>query len=135
MDVERKLGKFRTVSSTFCSLPTQEKAGLVESRSLERSQNVDEDNEITHSSESTTLKEDKTKSCVLRSTSQSHIEIKQESVNYLGYYSSHEQLMQELMFGHANATRRKIQDIVKQGNNGGQLSIMVFCFGYIVRYG
>lgn len=50
-----------------------------------------------------------------RLTSQSHIEIKQESVNYLGYYSSHEQLMQELMSEHAKVNRKKIQDMVQRG--------------------
>lgn len=45
----------------------------------------------------------------------SHVEIKQEVVNYLGYYSSHEQLMQQLILDHARITRQKIREMVAQG--------------------
>lgn len=44
-----------------------------------------------------------------------NIEIKQESVNYLGYYSSHKQLMQQLILDCANSTQKKIRDMVTQG--------------------
>lgn len=44
-----------------------------------------------------------------------NIEIKQESVNYLGYYSSHEQIMQQLILDCANSTQKKIRDMVTQG--------------------
>lgn len=47
--------------------------------------------------------------------SHSYVEIKQESVNYLGYYSSHEQLMQQLILDRASIARKKIRDMVAQG--------------------
>lgn len=48
-------------------------------------------------------------------TSQSNVEIKQESVNYIGYYSSHEQLMQQLLSERVAASRHEIQEMVSQG--------------------
>ncbi|KAK7862806.1 hypothetical protein R5R35_004159 [Gryllus longicercus] len=44
-----------------------------------------------------------------------HTEIRQESVNYLGYYSSHEQLMHELILERASTAQKCIQDMVAQG--------------------
>lgn len=44
-----------------------------------------------------------------------HTEIRQESVNYLGYYSSHEQLMHELILERASAAQKCIHDMVAQG--------------------
>ncbi|KAJ8966988.1 hypothetical protein NQ317_011188, partial [Molorchus minor] len=44
-----------------------------------------------------------------------YIEINQESVNYLGYYSSHEQLMQQLILDKANTTQKNIKDMVAKG--------------------
>lgn len=49
-------------------------------------------------------------------TSSPHlIQIRQESINYLGYYSSHEQLMQKTMMSQANATRTHIMNMVDRG--------------------
>lgn len=42
-------------------------------------------------------------------------EIQQESVNYLGYYSSHEQLMQQLILDHAKVTQEQIKEMVAKG--------------------
>ncbi|XP_011497452.1 PREDICTED: protein SZT2-like isoform X2 [Ceratosolen solmsi marchali] len=42
-------------------------------------------------------------------------QIRQESINYLGYYSSHEQLMQQLIMSQANAARRHISNMIEQG--------------------
>lgn len=40
---------------------------------------------------------------------------RQESVNYIGYYSSHEQLMQQLILDRAAAARKQIRLMVDQG--------------------
>ncbi|RZF32788.1 hypothetical protein LSTR_LSTR011434 [Laodelphax striatellus] len=45
-----------------------------------------------------------------------HNEIRPESVNYLGYYSSHEQLMQQLILEQAEAARRHIIWMASQGS-------------------
>jgi hypothetical protein len=42
-------------------------------------------------------------------------QIRQESVNYLGYYSSHEQLMQQLIMSQATAAHRHISNMIEQG--------------------
>ena len=42
-------------------------------------------------------------------------QIRQESVNYLGYYSSHEQLMQQLIMSQAAAAQQHIRNMVEQG--------------------
>lgn len=42
-------------------------------------------------------------------------QINTESVNYLGYYSSHEEVMQQLILECAHATRRQIRNMVKEG--------------------
>ncbi|KAK0161678.1 hypothetical protein PV327_008097 [Microctonus hyperodae] len=43
------------------------------------------------------------------------IQIRQESVNYLGYYSSHEQLMQQLIVSQARAARKHITTMIERG--------------------
>jgi hypothetical protein len=40
---------------------------------------------------------------------------RQEAVNYLGYYSSHEQLMQQLILEQANSAVQRICSMVTQG--------------------
>ncbi|KAJ8681967.1 hypothetical protein QAD02_017759 [Eretmocerus hayati] len=42
-------------------------------------------------------------------------QIREESVNYLGYYSSHEQLMQQLIMVQASAARQHIEAMLDQG--------------------
>ncbi|XP_032678990.1 KICSTOR complex protein SZT2-like [Odontomachus brunneus] len=50
------------------------------------------------------------------STSSPHlVQIRQESVNYLGYYSSHEQLMQQLIMSQAQAAHQHITNMVDRG--------------------
>lgn len=51
-----------------------------------------------------------------QSNSLPYVELYQESVNYLGYYSSHEQLMQQLILDKANTTQKHIRDMVSKGN-------------------
>ncbi|XP_076247853.1 KICSTOR complex protein SZT2 [Calliopsis andreniformis] len=49
-------------------------------------------------------------------SSSSHlIQIRQESINYLGYYSSHEQLMQEMIMSQADAARMHISNMIHEG--------------------
>lgn len=43
------------------------------------------------------------------------IQIRQESINYLGYYSSHEQLMQQTIMSQADAARKHILNMVDRG--------------------
>ncbi|XP_063994970.1 KICSTOR complex protein SZT2-like [Diachasmimorpha longicaudata] len=43
------------------------------------------------------------------------MQIRQESVNYLGYYSSHEQLMQQLIISQAKAARQHITNMIERG--------------------
>lgn len=50
------------------------------------------------------------------SSSSPHLmQIRQESVNYLGYYSSHEQLMQEMIMSQAQTARQHITNMVERG--------------------
>ncbi|XP_076387408.1 KICSTOR complex protein SZT2 isoform X2 [Megachile rotundata] len=49
-------------------------------------------------------------------TSSPHlIQIRQESINYLGYYSSHEQLMQETIMSQAKAAHMHIMNMIERG--------------------
>ncbi|XP_057320134.1 KICSTOR complex protein SZT2-like [Microplitis mediator] len=43
------------------------------------------------------------------------IQIRRESINYLGYYSSHEQLMQQLIISQARAVRQHITSMIEKG--------------------
>lgn len=120
--MERKLGKFRTVSSTSRNrlsfrISECENVRSVEDQkpSIPKSEvssqdSTNDENGSVISSETSSKKVPKEKSIP-----SSHIEIKQESVNYLGYYSSHEQLMQQLILDCANSTQKKIGDMVMQG--------------------
>jgi len=52
---------------------------------------------------------------VSSSSSPHLVQIRQESVNYLGYYSSHEQLMQQLIMAQAKAAHQHITNMVERG--------------------
>lgn len=121
--MERQLGKFRTVSSTSrnrlslriseCeTTKSTEEVKPPKEKSVERSSENSSDGDTTSINSESTGKTSKEKSIP-----SSHIEIKQEFVNYLGYYSSHEQLMQQLILDCANATQKKIGDMVMQGKH------------------
>ncbi|KAH0546460.1 KICSTOR complex protein SZT2-like isoform X1 [Cotesia glomerata] len=43
------------------------------------------------------------------------LQIRRESINYLGYYSSHEQLMQQLIISQAQAVRQHITNMIDKG--------------------
>ncbi|XP_031836676.1 KICSTOR complex protein SZT2 isoform X3 [Nomia melanderi] len=51
----------------------------------------------------------------LNSSSSHLIQIRQESINYLGYYSSHEQLMQQTIMSQANEARIHILNMIDRG--------------------
>ncbi|KAJ8923504.1 hypothetical protein NQ315_010082 [Exocentrus adspersus] len=121
-EIEDKLGKFRTVSSTGRSLSAMEKTSDFET-SVEKTMNSEIDCDITSSDEHTAFSLNKTSRDTLnnegsssqQSNSIPYIEIYQESVNYLGYYSSHEQLMQQLILDKAITTQKHIKDMVAKG--------------------
>lgn len=114
------MGKFRTVSSTSRNrlslrISECENARFIDDVKVLRENSLEQSSENTNNDCSTVITELTGNSSVEQSISSSHIEIKQESVNYLGYYSSHEQLMQQLILDCANATQKKIGDMVMQG--------------------
>lgn len=123
-EVEEKLGKFRTVSSTARSLSALEREPETEA-SLEKSEKGDTDRELTSSkddrdtvlsrNQSNDSVDNGTSSLSQQSNSIPYIEIYQESVNYLGYYSSHEQLMQQLILDKAHTTQKHIKNMVDKG--------------------
>lgn len=49
------------------------------------------------------------------SSSPHFMQIRQESINYLGYYSSHEQLMQQMIMSQAQAARQHIINMIDRG--------------------
>ncbi|CAK9801279.1 KICSTOR complex protein SZT2 [Anthophora quadrimaculata] len=54
-------------------------------------------------------------SFLMNASSPHLIQIRQESINYLGYYSSHEQLMQQTIMSQANAARIHITNMIDRG--------------------
>ncbi|KRT81662.1 hypothetical protein AMK59_5321, partial [Oryctes borbonicus] len=147
-DVERKLGKFRTVTSlgktiqsesekpkeirlrilTDCSINDEKrsrdesdsssKISADLSKSQEETSEVIEDSNDIDSKNSDGEQHKKNLSDSFEkkpSSTRIHVEIKQESVNYLGYYSSHEQLMQQLILECARSTQKKLTEMAKQG--------------------
>lgn len=122
-EVEEKLGKFRTVSSTARSMSVLEKELDEVECSIEKTDSSNKDStsisekELNMSgkySQDSTINEEN--SISQQSNSLPYIELYQESVNYLGYYSSHEQLMQQLILDKANTTQKHIRDMVSKGN-------------------
>lgn len=123
--MEDKLGKFRTVSSNARSVSAMEKTFSDFETSVEKNVNSEIDCDITSSDEHITFSSKKSSKDTLnnegsssqQSNSIPYIEIYQESVNYLGYYSSHEQLMQQLILDKANTTQKHIKDMVAKGKD------------------
>lgn len=119
-EVERQLGKFRTVSSTSRNrfslrISECENTKLIEDDGSSKEKSIEQSSDNIEDDSSTVMTDLTGNSSAEKSNQSSHIEIKQESVNYLGYYSSHEQLMQQLILDCANATQKKIGDMVMQG--------------------
>ncbi|XP_030748432.1 LOW QUALITY PROTEIN: KICSTOR complex protein SZT2-like [Sitophilus oryzae] len=106
---EQKLGKFRTVSFT-ASLEADSKSNTSKLESSgegtdpDRSKESIEEGSLSRSSEDPPL-----------SKRLANVRIRQESVNYLGYYSSHEQSMQQLILDKAKSTQNDIKDMVSRG--------------------
>ncbi|KAF5294731.1 hypothetical protein FQA39_LY00215 [Lamprigera yunnana] len=123
---DRKLGKFRTVSAALRLIPSQRKGNMEDDNNStigsQSGSDIDYENsteqtsvDIQSDSTSQQLDVDSQKNFRKYSVNPLHIEIKQESVNYLGYFSSHERLMQQLILEQAAITRNKIRKIVSQG--------------------
>ncbi|XP_054280353.1 KICSTOR complex protein SZT2-like isoform X2 [Macrosteles quadrilineatus] len=102
LENERKLGKFCTVSTanplTLYTLSRETTPPIPEETPEELAE--------AHQSSGSYMFE--------RRSSSHNVEIKAESVNYLGYYSSHEQFMQQLIMEQANKARGSIEDIITQ---------------------
>lgn len=130
-EIERKMGKFRTVSfigRSSLNIPVEKSRLISESDSRNTFAEEKEESEksmdasLTESlGDTESTKSSKTKDTSEldgdRSTNTSTYEIKQEPVNYLGYFSSHEQIMQQLMLDWASATQKQIQDMVSKGED------------------
>lgn len=121
--MERTLGKFQTVTNTIKTVFSNEKSLDNENSQYTR---IESECEASNSAELPTetsgsdevVKNDKkaqSKDEEKSYSSQSRSEIKQESVNYLGYYSSHEQVMQQLILDCACATQKRIRSMVDKG--------------------
>ncbi|KAL1492858.1 hypothetical protein ABEB36_011037 [Hypothenemus hampei] len=110
---EQKLGKFRTVSSTGTSSGLEKSTNDVE-LSLPKSDSYDEGENLENENDDVSLS---------RKTSEEkplnrllvNINIMQEAVNYLGYYSPHEQIMQQLILDKAESIQKDIRDMVSKG--------------------
>ncbi|XP_063220375.1 KICSTOR complex protein SZT2-like isoform X2 [Bacillus rossius redtenbacheri] len=125
LEVEHKLGKFCTVS-TLCTNTTNTTPTKVDPGRSGEENDVEDSFDDSSSSDSTSLSTSDTAVPVSSPPSlnehafhsrgqQLHVEIRQESVNYLGYYSSHEQLMQQLILKQAENAKLHIEDMVSKG--------------------
>lgn len=121
-DVEQKLGKFRTVSSTARSLSALERncndleSSITKTTESETDAASSEDDHTTYNFENESDGDNtNVESSLSQQSSIPHVEICQESVNYLGYYSSHEQLMHQLILDKAETTQKHIKDMVAKG--------------------
>ncbi|XP_075219216.1 KICSTOR complex protein SZT2-like isoform X2 [Lycorma delicatula] len=107
LEIERKLGKFCTVS---IASPSSTGPISVAENSLMVIDDILEDTDTSLGMKSEQM---------LQSPSDKEIvtlsKIRPEYVNYLGYYSSHEQLMQQLILEQAEAVRRHIRWMIEQG--------------------
>ncbi|KAL3289663.1 hypothetical protein HHI36_023071 [Cryptolaemus montrouzieri] len=110
---EEKLGKFKTVSSASRSilgtLDSQEfPANNVAPERIIKTEQTEEVSSITDTDQIESVIENDEKDI-------NHVGISTEEVNYLGYYSSHEQLMHQLILEKAKATQRHITSMVTKG--------------------
>lgn len=123
-EVERTLGKFQTVTNSIKTSFGTEKLPEKENRAMS-----DPEREASSSVELPTgddeSKNDKKAFVKDDKSYTARGEIKQESVNYLGYYSSHEQVMQQLILDCASATQKQINNMVAKGKK-------TRCFRYLV---
>lgn len=116
--MDEKLGKFRKVSSTAPSTSAVDK--VIEDRDSttdpirDSLSSSDKENSLSGKQSSDSATNDDG-SINQQSNSSPYIELYQESVNYLGYYSSHEQLMQQLILDKAHTTQLHIRDMVSKG--------------------
>ncbi|CAG9759252.1 unnamed protein product [Ceutorhynchus assimilis] len=104
---EQKLGKFRTVSLSGSSVMEYVKKDIDLSLPTSEPEGGGCSNE---SCDENSLSRSTDEKALIKST-----KIVQETVNYLGYYSSHEQIMQKLILDKAKATQKDIRDMVAKG--------------------
>nr|XP_018915153.1 PREDICTED: protein SZT2-like [Bemisia tabaci] len=109
LEVEQKIGKFRTVSTA--------NPVTFNSRSESQCSDIsDFEKELSHDSANLN-----TTNSITPTTNGNGIEkkplstIRQESVNYMGYYSSHEEVMQQLMSEQNEAARKEIIEMLNKG--------------------
>ncbi|XP_049806805.1 KICSTOR complex protein SZT2-like [Schistocerca nitens] len=105
LEIERKLGKFCTVSTATHEQPQQP---LPDDQCSDKNAS---DSETVHSGLESSTSSEHTKDISVPTQTQ----IRQESVNYLGYYSSHEQLMQQLILEQASTSCNRIKSMVAKG--------------------
>ncbi|XP_046683213.1 KICSTOR complex protein SZT2-like isoform X2 [Homalodisca vitripennis] len=103
LENERKLGKFRTVSTAN---PLIVMGVMSRETTPPSSEDLPEELLESHHSSPTVQLE--------RRPSTQFFEIKQETVNYLGYYSSHEQFMQQLILEQAQTAKKNIEEMIAQ---------------------
>ncbi|VEN57127.1 unnamed protein product, partial [Callosobruchus maculatus] len=112
-EIEEKLGKFRTVSSTARSLSsTTDKDTSSNPNLTETFESSNEHMSISRKNSSGSINQEGSST---QSNSLPYVQLSQEIVNYLGYYSSHEQLMQQLILDRARTTQKHIKDMVSKG--------------------
>nr|CAH7745695.1 unnamed protein product [Callosobruchus chinensis] len=112
-EIEEKLGKFRTVSSTARSLSsTTDKDTSSNPNLTEAFESSNEHMSISRKNSSGSINQEGSST---QSNSLPYVPLSQEIVNYLGYYSSHEQLMQQLILDRARTTQKHIKDMVSKG--------------------
>lgn len=101
-EVERTLGKFQTVTHVGPTLPFNKPSDQIKINSS------DTECETSGSTEVPSLSSvfDESLNCAT---------IKQESINYLGYFSSHEQVMRQLILDYAYMTQNQIRNMVAKG--------------------
>ncbi|XP_066906429.1 KICSTOR complex protein SZT2 isoform X3 [Halyomorpha halys] len=97
LEMEWKLGKFCNVSTLSC---------------LNAQINTN-NTEALNSTETETSQLNNSTECIQDTE---HLGIRQEAVNYLGYYSSHEQLMHGIVLEEATAARKNIESMIKKGS-------------------
>lgn len=116
-EIDEKLGKFRTVSSTARSLSGLEREPQTTEDCTRHDQNLTSSDEQLTPSRKISSGSLNCQGSVTsqQSTSLPYVELSTESVNYLGYYSSHEQLMQQLILDKASETQKHIKSMVAKG--------------------
>lgn len=110
-EVQRTLGKFQTVTHATPVLPHPK----LEKKPSNISQMLNASDTETETSSSTDVPSLSSVFTEKQPQPASTTTITQESVNYLGYFSSHEQVMRQLILDCAHATQKQIKGMVAKG--------------------